>query len=157
MGIYYSITNVLLSLKTKLNFNILILLIFGFVFITPIQSIHMKAKIDYPNAWKNYFNAAGWFKRNNIKDAVVICRKPMLFYINSGTYTSTFKYSNDEKEVLDDLDRKQTDYVILDNLGYRQTYEYLFPVINSKKEYFELVLKLENPDTYLLKFKSDQK
>jgi hypothetical protein len=132
-------------------------LIFGLAFITPIQAIHMKAKIDYPKAWKNYFSAANWFKRNNMKDAVVICRKPMLFHINSGTYTSTFKYSNDENEVLGDLNKKQTDYVILDNLGYRQTYEYLFPVINSQKEYFQVVFKLENPDTYLLKYKSDQK
>lgn len=157
IGIYYGMTYILSSIKIKLKFNILVLLIFGLAFITPIQAIHMKAKIDYPKAWKNYFSAANWFKRNNIKDAVVICRKPMLFHINSGTYTSTFKYSNDENEVLGDLNKKQTDYVILDNLGYRQTYEYLFPVINSQKEYFQVVFKLENPDTYLLKYKSDQK
>jgi hypothetical protein len=81
----------------------------------------------------------------------------MLFHINSGTYTSTFKYSNDEKEVLDDLKRKQTDYVILDNLGYRQTYEYLFPVINNQNEYFQMVYNLENPDTYLFEYNSDLK
>lgn len=81
----------------------------------------------------------------------------MLFHINSGTYTSTFKYSNDENEVLDDLNKKNTDYVILDNLGYRQTYEYLFPVINNQKEKFQVVFKLENPDTYLLKYNYDLK
>ena len=129
-------------------------MVFGLTFITPIQAIHLKAKTDYPNAWKNYFSVAGWFKRNNIKDAVVICRKPMLFHINSGTYTSNFKYSKDEKEILDDLNNKQTDYVILDNLGYRQTYEYLFPAINNHKENFKMVFKLENPDTYLLKYNS---
>ncbi len=155
MGIYYGMTYLLSRYTAKLNFNILVLLVFGLAFITPIQNIHMKAKIDYPNAWKNYFSVAGWFKRNNVKDAVVICRKPMLFYINSGTYTSTFKYSNDEKEVLDDLNRKQANYVILDNLGYRQTYEYLFPVINNHQEYFKLVIKLENPDTYLLRYNPD--
>lgn len=155
MGIYYGMTYVLSRFSAKLNFNILVLVVFGLAFIGPIESIHAKAKIDYPNAWKNYFSVAGWFKRNNINDAVVICRKPMLFHINSGTYTSTFKYSNDEKEVLDDLNRKQADYVILDNLGYRQTYEYLFPVINNQQEYFQLVIKLENPDTYLLRYNPD--
>ncbi len=154
MGVYNGMNYVLARLKSKLSFNMLILLVFGIAFIAPIQSIHMKSKIDYPKAWKNYFSVAGWFKRNNIKDAVVICRKPMLFHVNSGTYTSTFKYSNDEKEVMDDLNRKQTDYVILDNLGYRQTYEYLFPVINNQKENFLSVFKLENPDTYLLKYNS---
>ena len=130
-------------------------MVFSLAFIGPIESIHTKARIDYPSAWKNYFSVAGWFKRKNINDAVVICRKPMLFHINSGTYTSTFKYSNDEKEVLDDLNRKKADYVILDNLGYRQTYRYLFPVINNQQEYFQLVIKLENPDTYLLRYNPD--
>jgi len=157
MGVYYGMNYILSRFKSSLSFNMLILLVFGITFIASIQSIHMKSKIDYPNAWKNYFKAAGWFKRNNIKDAVVICRKPMLFHINSGTYTSTFKYSKDEKEVLDDLNRKQTDYVVLDNLGYRQTYEYLFPVINNQKENFQSVFKLENPDTYLLKYNSATK
>ena len=154
IGIYHGMNYILKSFKTKARFNILILMVFGLTFITPIQAIHLKAKTDYPNAWKNYFSVAGWFKRNNIKDAVVICRKPMLFHINSGTYTSNFKYSKDEKEILDDLNKKQTDYVILDNLGYRQTYEYLFPAINNHKENFKMVFKLENPDTYLLKYNS---
>jgi hypothetical protein len=157
IGLYYGMTYIHLSLKAKPDYHILIILVFGLTFIFPIQSIHEKAKFDYPNAWINYFNVADWFKRNNIKDAVVICRKPMLFHINSGTYTSTFKYSNDEKEVLDDLKRKQTDYVILDNLGYRQTYEYLFPVINNQNEYFQMVYNLENPDTYLFEYNSDLK
>jgi len=154
IGTYNGMNYILKSFKTKARFNILILMVFGLTFITPIQAIHLKAKTDYPNAWKNYFSVAGWFKRNNIKDAVVICRKPMLFHINSGTYTSNFKYSKDEKEILDDLNNKQTDYVILDNLGYRQTYEYLFPAINNHKENFKMVFKLENPDTYLLKYNS---
>lgn len=154
IGIFHGVNYVLSSIKTKVKFNILILLVFGIAFISPIQAIHMKAKSDYPKAWKNYFSAAGWFKRNNMKEAVVICRKPMLFHVNSGTYTTTFKYSKEEKEVLDDLNRKLTDYVILDNLGYRQTYEYLFPVISNHKENFQLVIKLENPDTYILKYNS---
>jgi len=157
MGVYHGMNYVLSRFKSTVKFNILILLIFALAFITPIQSIHLKAKIDYPNAWKNYFSAAGWFKRNNIKDVIVICRKPMLFHINSGTYTSTFIYSKDEEEVLNDLNRRYTDYVILDNLGYRQTYEYLFPVINNHKENFKMVFKLENPDTYLLKYNSTTK
>jgi hypothetical protein len=151
-GIYHSIQNSFSKLKINLKFNILILLIFGLSFIAPIKRIHLKAKNDYPVAWKNYFNVASWFKNEGLKDIVVICRKPMLFHLRSGTFTSTFKYSNDVDDLLNDLTKRKADYVVLDNLGYRQTYEYLLPAINENKEKFQVIFKLDNPDTYLLKF-----
>ena len=72
--------------------------------------------------------------------------------MNSGTFTTTFKYSEDISEVMEDFIDKKADYVVLDNLGYRQTYKYLFPAIEANQEDFEVILSLENPDTYLLKF-----
>jgi len=88
-----------------------------------------------------------------LKDVVVICRKPMLFHLKSGTYTSTYKYTDDDQDLLNDLTDRKAEFVVLDNLGYRQTYEYLFPAINNNKERFQVVFKLDNPDTYLLQFK----
>jgi hypothetical protein len=151
-GVYEGVQYVLLKSKFKFKINILVLLLFGLSFTAPIKRIHLKAKNDYPIAWKNYFNVAGWFKKEGINDAVIICRKPMLFHLKSGTYTSTFKYSNDDQDLLNDLEKREAQYVVLDNLGYRQTYEYLLPAINNNKERFQVVFKLDNPDTYLLKF-----
>jgi hypothetical protein len=152
IGIYYGINYILSIFKKELRFSVFILLILGFAFITPIKKLHLKASNDYPRSWKNYFMIASWFKKEGMKEVVVICRKPILFHLKSGTFTSTYKYSNNEKEVLEDLENKQTDYVVLDNLGYRQTYEYLLPAINNNKERFQVILKLDDPDTYLLKF-----
>jgi hypothetical protein len=154
-GLYHAILHLLSVSDFNMKFNALVLLIVGLAFITPIRKLHSQAKNDYPPEWKNYFNVASRFKTEGLKDVVVICRKPMLFYLYSGTYTANYKYSIDDQELLDDLKRKQADYVVLDNLGYRQTYEYLFPAINKNQDLFELVFKLDNPDTYLLRFIPD--
>ena len=76
----------------------------------------------------------------------------MLFYLRSGTYTAPYLYSKDDQEMINDLKDKKADYVVLDNLGYRQTYEYLYPVIRNHQNIFPMVFSLKNPDTYLLKF-----
>ena len=152
LGFYYFVQFLLFKIGIHMKFNVLILLITGLAFFASIKNLHFKAKNDYPPAWQNYFNIAKWFKNEGLEDVVVICRKPMLFYLRSGTYTSNYAYANDTEALIEDLKRRKADYVVLDNLGYRQTYEYLLPAINSNKDKFQVVLKLENPDTYLLKF-----
>lgn len=151
-GLYHLIRFILIRWHVPFRFNVLVLLLSGLAFITPIKKIHFKAVNDYPSSWKNYFAIADWFRKEGLKEVVVICRKPMLFYLKSGTYTSTYSYSNDDKALLEDLKARKADYVVLDNLGYRQTYEYLLPAINTNQSFFQVIFKLDNPDTYLLKF-----
>ena len=152
IGLYNFLKYVLARSRMNLKFNVLLLLLFGLAYIAPIKNLHIKASNDYPASWKNYFTVAEWFKREGLKDVVVICRKPMLFHLRSGTYTSTYAYVNDGEQLIEDLKARQADFVVLDNLGYRQTYEYLLPAINSHKDQFQVIFKLDNPDTYLLKF-----
>jgi hypothetical protein len=150
VGFYYLINQLLSTVKIK--FNLLVLIILGLAFISPIKTLHQKAKNSYPSSWKNYFQIASYFKNENIRDVTVICRKPMLFYLQSGTFTAPYLYTKDENELINDLKLKTANYVVLDNLGYRQTYEYLYPVIRNNPDMFKLVFSLQNPDTYLLKF-----
>ncbi|MBS0001192.1 MAG: glycosyltransferase family 39 protein [Cyclobacteriaceae bacterium] len=149
-GTYYLADLVLSSLKIK--FNIILIVVFGLAFIDPVKALHQKAISPYPLSWQNYFKVAAWFKSENIEDVVVVCRKPMLFHLKSGTFTAPYIYSKDGEEMIADLKAKKTDYIVLDNLGYRQTYEYLYPVIRNNPDIFPLVFSLQNPDTYLLKF-----
>jgi hypothetical protein len=149
-GIYYLTVRAFSPLKIK--FNILLFIVLGLAFIQPIKLLHQKAVSPYPANWQNYFRIAEWFKNEKIQDVVVVCRKPILFHLKSGTFTATYIYSKDTEEMIEDLKNKKTDYVVLDNLGYRQTYEYLYPVIRNNPDIFPLVFSLPNPDTYLLKF-----
>jgi len=150
IGFYYLIDRLLSAIKIK--FNVLVMILFGLAFVNPIKTLHQKATNSYPASWQNYFQIASYFKNENLSEVVVICRKPMLFHLRSGTYTAPYLYSKDENEMINDLKVKKADYVLLDNLGYRQTYEYLYPVIRNNPDIFPLVLSLQNPDTYLLKF-----
>jgi hypothetical protein len=127
LGVDRIITHISSFFKLNFKINILLLVILGLTFSTSIKRLHIKSVNEYPPAWKNYFKVANWFKTEKQKDVVVICRKPMLFHLHSGTYTSTYKYSQDSNEIINDLEKRKADYIILDNLGYRQTYEYLFP------------------------------
>jgi hypothetical protein len=149
-GIYFLVIGMLSPLKIK--FNMLLLIVFGLAFIQPVKLLHQKALSPYPASWQNYFSIAEWFRNENLQDVVVICRKPMLFHLKSGTYTAPYLYSKEPREILEDLKTKKADYVVLDNLGYRQTYEYLYPVVRNNPQIFPLVFSLQNPDTYLLKF-----
>lgn len=151
-GIYYLVAGVLEQMKFKMKFNLLILALFALAYIRPINQLHLKAKEDYPANWKNYFKIAEYFDREKIQDVVVICRKPMLFHLKSGTYTAVYPYTSDPDEMLADFRENKVDYVVLDNLGYGQTYQYLFPVIRDNPDKFPPVLILSNPDTYLFRF-----
>ena len=155
LGVDSIISNISSFFKLNVKISILLLVIVGLAFSTSIKRLHIKSVNEYPAAWKNYFKVANWFKTEGQKDVVVICRKPMLFHLHSETYTSNFKYAQDTEEMIQDLEKRKADYVVLENLGYRQTYEYLLPAVNDHKEKFNVVLKINNPDTYLLKFYSE--
>jgi hypothetical protein len=123
--------------------------------ISEIQFLRMKSLAGYESKWNNYFNLAKSFQKQGAKDLVVSCRKPSLFYLYSETYTTNYKYTPDAEELIADLRKRKADFVILDQLGYSSTFRYLYPAIQNKPEYFEIIAKLENPDTYLLKFKPE--
>jgi hypothetical protein len=152
VGFYHLVELLLKKAKVNFRFNILLLGIMGLLYINSIKNLHKKAQSDYPANWKNYFKIANYFKTEGIKDVVVICRKPMLFHVNSGTYTANFKYLVDHEALINDLINQKADYVVLDNLGYRQSYEYLLPAIRSDQKKFQVIMKIPGPDTYLLKF-----
>ena len=52
---------------------------------------------------------------------------------------------------IDNLIEKQVDYVVLEQLGYSSTYRYLLPAIQNNSDKFEVIQKLAEPDTYLLR------
>ncbi len=114
--------------------------------------LHKQSVEKFPRNWENYLGLAKWAKDNVEPTAVISCRKPMMFYLYSGTYTTGYKHTKDQDQLLNDLEAKQVDYVILDQLDFTSTPEYLYPAVKNNPERFSVVQHLENPDTYLLKF-----
>ncbi len=152
-GIYEFYRLAMKKIKVKSSLNPWLFLILLLFLINPIQELHNKATEPYPANWKNYFEIAKWIKHEGLDSAVVCCRKPNLFYLYSGSFVYTYPYTENDKEIISKLTENKVSYVVLDNLGYRQTYVYLLPAIQKNPTHFETVLKLTNPETYLLKFK----
>ncbi len=117
-----------------------------------IDQLREEGKQDYAPSYKNYFALAKYIRTND-PDAVVSCRKPALFYLYSKSYTTRYQYTEDDKELINNLAERQVDYVVLEQLGYSSTVLYLYPAIQKNPDKFEVVSHIKNPDTYLLKFK----
>ena len=155
MGFLNGIQFLFTALRKKLNYTktmplwpVLLILI---AFYPDVRNLHKKAKMKYEPKWNNYFETAKWFRKREITDVVVSCRKPVMFYLYSGTFTTKYKYTQDDKDLITDLRARKTDYVVIDQLGYSSTFRYLFPAIQNNSDQFELILHIEKPDTYLLK------
>jgi len=155
MGFLNGVQYLLTAIHKKLIFTkimpfwaVLLILI---AFYPDVRNLHQKARKRYEPKWNNYFAIAKWFRKREITGVVVSCRKPVMFYLFSGTFTTNYKYTQDDKDLIADLKVRKTDYVVIDQLGYSSTIRYLIPAIQNNSDQFELILHFEQPDTYLLK------
>lgn len=156
LGAYHAVYQMLSQLRklniVKKQIPAFVLLIMALFYISPMMDKHEKATEPLVPAWKNYFEVATWAK-NNLKDDVLIsCGIPSSFYLYADTYTVRFKFSEDPKELIADLEKRKVDYVVIDQF-YGNTFRYLIPAVRKYPHRFEQVYHLKNPDTYLLKFK----
>jgi hypothetical protein len=98
----------------------------------------------YPPAWRAFAEAAYWVRDNTEQDAVVINRKPRLFYYFSGRRGDVYPFTTDEAAMLDFLDRTGADYVVVARIS-ATTYRYLVPVINGVPERFQVKHTVGDP------------
>jgi len=127
-------------------------LIFVFFMWPMLNNMQVMAKQGYFPAYKNYFDIAKVVKQQGNKNMVVACRKPDMFYYFSGAWVTNYLYSLDDKEVIRDLVKKKVDFVVLEQLGYSSTGRYLYPAIMKNQDLFQVVMQLNDPETYLLYF-----
>ena len=109
------------------------------------------ADADYPPPWSRYYQAGQWLKGNTAADAVVLCRKGYWMYVVSGRRCVGFPFE-DTDTVLEHMERKQIDYVVLEHLGFPQTMQYLWPTVEKYRGRFQVLWKDEKVPTYVLKF-----
>lgn len=135
----------------------------AFVFILLASGFFMKSKADLfrlealsprNEGMKTYINFADTVKARNVQDAMVICRKPLIFNYHSGASTSSFPFTSDSMAMLSHLVSKSTDFIILDNMGYNSAHKYLTPFLNRNRELWSLEVKA-NPDSYLIRWRKD--
>ncbi|MBQ3622275.1 MAG: hypothetical protein IJA04_01040 [Bacteroidaceae bacterium] len=116
-----------------------------------IWGLNKQAKMEYPANFRNYFILGKQLYRYD-KNAIVATRKPELLYVNSGIRGKHFLETNDQAKLVEDLIKKNIDFVVLEQLGFLATYRYLLPCVEQNPEFFKPVANIPNPDTYLIYF-----
>ena len=104
---------------------------------------------------ENYLTIAKTLKRQG-DDYLVVCRKPTLFSYYSDCRTTNYRYTLNDKELIQQLIDINADYVVLEQLGYSSTPKYLLPAIQKNQNLFKLEMHLKEPDTYLLRFNKEK-
>ncbi|MBQ9440666.1 MAG: hypothetical protein IJU35_08820 [Paludibacteraceae bacterium] len=130
------------------------LIVLALLEIPSVKLLAQQNRQAYPPAYKEYFDIAKQMKRHfKGKHVVVACRKPELFMMYAPDICARrYAFSDKPEEVIRDLEEHNTDYVILDALGYSSTGLYLYPAIMQNQSRFKPVMQYDNPPTYLLHF-----
>lgn len=116
----------------------------------PFRRLLVEKQGIYPPGYANYFEMAEFVKANLPEDAVVACRKPLLFHLYSEGYTTLYPFEKDQDKLLKGLKDKQVDYVVLEQIGYSSTSLYLLPVFENNRSLWRDVHFLDDPKTYLI-------
>lgn len=130
--------------------------LFLFFSLPRIQALHVNNSYPYPPNYQNFFKIAEEIHKQLPPETVVCSRKPELFYMYSKTTCVGYGWTDNAEELIKGLIQANTDYVILEQLGYSSTARYLYPAIQSNPELFPVIMHLNNPDTYLLKFEREK-
>lgn len=107
----------------------------------------------YAPAWRSFFQAAEWVEEFTPEDAIVISRKPRLFYLFSGRRGDVYPFTPDQQEVLAFLDSTGADHVAIAAIS-ATTYRYLVPVVRAHPERFRVLYQVGSSSTaaYVLSY-----
>ena len=134
--------------RISFGFVLLILIFFG-----KLEDLNKEASKKYDPLYTNYFALAKWSKQNLNDSAVVICRKPNLFYLEAQKFVNGFSKMEGIPEFLHTLDLKQTTHVVVYGDGITQ--RYFMPAYQKNQEKFKVIYQFQNPDMWLLEYHPD--
>ncbi len=101
--------------------------------------------------WKNFYRCADWIRTNTPQDAIIVSRKPELFYLRAHRRGFIYPFSNNPEKVIDGLTKGGAQYCVLDNFYWTgTTMHYLVPAVRNHPEMFRIVYSLTDPETYVL-------
>ncbi len=148
----YGVYELLLKFNLNPKYIYTVIAVIFLLNFSAYSQYNKKSKTGYPKAYSNYFSLAAWASKNTDPNDIFIARKPQFFYLYSNRQVNKYKYTLDDKELLEDLEKRNAGYVVVEQLGYGSTPRYLVPAIQKNMSRFQIVKQLKNPDTYLLKF-----
>jgi 4-amino-4-deoxy-L-arabinose transferase-like glycosyltransferase len=108
----------------------------------------------YPPGFVRYFDAATWVDEHAAPEAIVLCRKPFLFYVFSRRRTVAYPFTRDRLEMRKHLAEARPEYIVLEDFGggSSATNVYLVPVLEELTQYLSVVHRTAEPVTTVLRF-----
>jgi len=106
--------------------------------------------------WHNYFLAGWWIKQYVPKDAIIACRKPYWMHVVSTRKAIAYPFKSPE-EVMAFIQENGIEFVVIDNLGFRQTPLFLVPTVQKYSQHFERIWYHPDPDTFIFRYKGAAK
>ena len=98
--------------------------------------------------WRNFYSCADWVRINTPRDAIVVSRKPELFYVRAKRTGLVYPFTHDTERIIRTIDSMHVSYVVLDNFAWTGTSgEYLYPAIRAHQDRFHIAYSLNNPPT----------
>jgi hypothetical protein len=107
---------------------------------------------QFPPNWKNYFEAGEWIKNNTDPNIKISCRKPFLMNAITNRKSGGYIWESPDA-IIADFEKNNIDIVIIDQIGFSSTLEYLVPAFKAHRDRFDIIHIVRNPDTYILRFK----
>lgn len=107
----------------------------------------------YPEPWVTFFQAADWVKANTEPTAVVISRKPTLFYLRAERSSFIYPFTPEPESLNAVINRYKADYILVDQVS-GTTQRYLIPALRPGiPDRYELIHQTPEPATYILRVK----
>ncbi|MCG8468091.1 MAG: hypothetical protein MJB57_07745 [Gemmatimonadetes bacterium] len=113
------------------------------------SAYRVNAGCDLPE-YASLYAAGIWARENTRPDAIIVNRKPRLFYWFSRRQGDLYPYSAEPTVVMDALDRMSANYVVVDQVS-ATTARYLVPAIQTYQARFEPVYRAGEPPTFIFR------
>lgn len=155
-GIWAIISWFVKLLSSNLNFSPWFLVLLFLFSISGLKQLHKINRTSFPPNYQNFFTIGNVLKQNVSPETIVCSRKPDLLYMYSGTKGVGYPYTANDSLLISSLINNNVQYVVLEQLGYSSTPQYLYPAIQKNEELFSITSHVKNPDTYLLYFHRDK-
>ncbi len=109
---------------------------------------------EYSPPWQSYFEAASWISQHTPRESIVAARKPYLLHLASKRRSIFPPYSPSPEQFLERLRRSRATHVVVDQLGFRETPQFLVPAIRRYPEIFRPVyVTVTRPPTYVVEIR----
>jgi hypothetical protein len=158
---FYGVYSILAILLEKIKFSDkaikqyipYVFIVFMLIYTPRLKELNRAARKPLNPLFHTYFELAKWTKNNLPKDAIIICRKPILFHLYSEHFVQGIVRENDPDKALEIMKKDGYNYIVLYGDGLSQ--RYFIPLYNKYPEKFPIIQKVGNPPVYLMEIKPD--